>query len=216
MRIRNAGRSYGTGTAGQHRCDRRPHGPGRRSAAGHGPDPSPPHSPAPARPSRSSPDGLQRKGPGGSGVPGPASSTGSRDTARAPKGPGHPPHPPLLNFNRRAADSPLRPQRPIRAGDAAASQSQRPPPSGPRPPGGNCSRHLGARDRPDTWNPLPDPLFPPFPSPPLSPPPLLYAGRAALPLGFPRPRATSEVRVCGGVGRGGPTSAGAPGGAGAT
>lgn len=142
-----------------------------------------------------------KEGAGGAGVPGPASSTGSRDTARAPKGPGHPPHPPLLNFNRRAADSPLRPQRPIRAGDAAASQSQRPPPSGPRPLGGNCSRHLGARDRPDTWNLLPDPLFPPFPSPPLSPP-LLYAGRAALPLGFPRPRATSAVRVCGGVGEG--------------
>lgn len=50
-----------------------------------------------------------------------------------PGHPPHPPHPPLLNFNRRAVNSPLNSQRPIRAGAAAASQSQGPPHPGPRP-----------------------------------------------------------------------------------
>lgn len=58
---------------------------------------------------------------------------GSRHKTRESEDPGHPPHPPLLNFNRRVVNSPLNPQRPIRAGAAAASQSQCPPPPGPRP-----------------------------------------------------------------------------------
>lgn len=58
---------------------------------------------------------------------------GSRHKTRDTDGAGHPPHPPLLNFNRRAVNSPLNSQRPIRASAATASQSQYPPLLGPRP-----------------------------------------------------------------------------------
>lgn len=74
-------------------------------------------------------------------------------------------------------DSPLSPKGPIRAGDTAANQSQRPPPAGLRPLGGSSFRHLGAGER-DPGIPLPYLLF--------LAPPLLDAERAALPLGYVR------------------------------
>lgn len=152
--------------------------------------PSPPHSPVPACPRWSAQDGMQRQQTGcrcpETRVLSWARATQHRSqTAQEPE---HPPHPPLLNFNRRAVNSPLNPQKPIRAGAAAASQSQCPPPPGPRPLSRDSCRQtkletrlLGSYFRIRSSSRLP--LL------------LLCAELPALPLCFLRPLVASEERV---------------------
>lgn len=125
------------------------------------------HSPVPACPRWSAQDGMQRQQTGcrcpETRVLSWARATQHRSqTAQEPE---HPPHPPLLNFNRRAVNSPLNPQKPIRAGAAAASQSQCPPPPGPRPLSRDSCRQTKLENQ-TPWILLPDPLFLSSPSPP--------------------------------------------------
>lgn len=129
--------------------------------------PSPPHSPVPACPRWSAQDGMQRQQTG-CRCPETRVLSWARATqhpSQTAQEPDHPPHPPLLNFNRRAVNSPLNPQKPIRAGAAAASQSQCPPPPGPRPLSRDSCRQTKQENQ-TPWILLPDPLFLSSPSPP--------------------------------------------------
>lgn len=166
-----ASRARGDGTlplqAGLSRPVPRTRDPGRAVSSARRERPSPPHSPVPACPRWSAQDGMQRQQTG-CRCPETRVLSWARATqhrSQTAQEPDHPPHPPLLNFNRRAVNSPLNPQKPIRAGAAAASQSQCPPPPGPRPLSRDSCRQT-KRENQTPWILLPDPLFLSSPSPP--------------------------------------------------